>query len=61
MLYRLFSISEPVRTGLLVLALAGALMMSGCSGDALQDTATGTASTVLGFVIVCAVFRVCAF
>jgi len=61
MLHRLFSISGRVRTAQLVFALAGALLMSGCSGDALQDTLTGTTSTVLGFVIVCAVFRVCAF
>lgn len=61
MAYRLFAISGRVRTGLLVLALAGALLMSGCSADAVQDTVTGTASTVLGFVIVCTLFHTCAF
>jgi hypothetical protein len=61
MLYRLFSVSGRVRTGLFVLALAGVLMMSACSGDAVQDTVTGTVSTVLGFIIVCAAFHVCTF
>ena len=58
MLYRLFSVSEQVRTGRLVLALAGTLLMSGCSADAVQDTVTGTALTVLSL---CAVFHVCTF
>jgi len=61
MLYRLLAVSGRVRTGLFVLALAGTLLMLCCSGDAVQDTVTGTASTVLGFVIVCAVFHGCTF
>ena len=45
MSYRLFSISGRVHTGLFVIALVGTLLMSGCSGDAVQDTVTGTAQS----------------
>lgn len=56
--YRLFPTSGRVQTRLLMLALAGTLLMPGCSVDAVQDTVTGTALTVLSL---CAVFHVCNF
>ncbi len=61
MLTRLYSIAGRMRPPLLVLALVALPLLSGCSDDAMQDTVTGTMSTVLGFVIICAVFHICGF